>query len=232
MMMNSETIENAKRACLKQSFGGALSSHESELLDSYLETAAGEQYLNDSNNMKRLLGDVAEVRITASVDGAAMITAFESMARDDLRASRRRLPLYLALSSGLWLLTGGICLSSGQADLQFFGWTMLAGAPVFAVLCVALWHQQGAMIEGENLLQRMDEDRELGKSKAAIIVSAMIGLAMFGVLGVGIAKAAGPVGLVIGLTVWALLSYAGSIVYKRKRRRHQELWDWWDGRES
>ncbi len=60
----------------------------------------------------------------------------------------------------------------------------------------------------------------------------MIGLAFFGVLGVGIAKAGGPMGLVIGITVLALLSYAVSIVSRRKRRRHQELWDWWDGRES
>ncbi len=188
--------------------------------------------MNDSNEMKHLLGDVAEVSITASVDSAAMVTAFESMARDDMRASRSRLPLHLAVTSGLWLLTGGICLNSGKAELEFFGWTMLAGATVFAVFFVALWHQQGAMIEGENLLQRMDEDRELGKSKAAIILSAMIALAMFGFLGVAIAKASGPMGLVIWITLSALGIHAGSIVYQRKRRRHQELWDWWDGRES
>ncbi len=88
------------------------------------------------------------------------------------------------------------------------------------------------MIEDENLLQRMDEDRELGKSKAAIIVSAMIAVVMFGVLGVGIGKASGLLGLVIWITVSALGIHVSSIVYRRKRRRQQELWDWWDGREG
>ncbi len=232
MMMDPDTIENAKRACLKQSFGGALSSHESELLNSYLETAAGKQYRDDSNDMKHLLGDVAEVRITASVDSAAMVTAFESMARDQLRASRRRLPLYLAFTSGLCLVTGGICLYSGKADLGFFGWTMLVGAPLYAVFFIALWRLEGTMIEGENLLQLMDEDRDRGRSMAVVIPAALIALAVFGVLGVGIAKAGGPLGLWISALTITLAIYVSSIVQRRKRRRHQELWDWWDGRES
>ncbi len=40
-MINAETIENAKRACLKQSFGVGLNSHESDVFYSYLETDAG-----------------------------------------------------------------------------------------------------------------------------------------------------------------------------------------------
>ncbi len=231
-MMGPKTIENAKRACLKQSFGGALDLHELKLLDSYLETAAGQQYRNDSDEMKHLLGDVAEVSITVSVDSAAMVTAFESMARDQLRASRRRMPLLLALTSGLWLVTGGISLNSGKPELEFFGWTMLVGAAGFAVFFFGLWRQQGGLIEDEYLLQRMDEERKLGGSKKVILLSAMIAVVLFGILGVAIAKASGPLGLVICTAVSALGFYVSRIVSRRKRRQHQELWDWWDGREG
>ncbi len=230
MMMRPETIEDAKRACLKQSFGGALDSHELKLLDSSLETAAGEQYRNDSDEMKHLLGDVAEVSINLSVDSAAMVTAFESMARDQLRASRRRMPLLLALTSGLWLVTGGISLNSGKPELEFFGWTMLVGAAGFAVFFFGLWRQQGGLIEHEQLLQRMEEERKLGSSKKVILLSVMIAAAILSILGVGIARASGPLGLAFWAAVSALGFYVSHIVRRRKRRQHQELWDWWDGR--
>ena len=231
-MMDPETIENAKRACLKQSFGGALDPHELELLNSYLESAEGKQYMDNSNEMKHLLGDVAEVSITASVDSAAMVTAFESMARDNLRELRRRMPLFLVLTSGLWLLTGGIFLNSGKPEAEFFGWTMLVGAALFAVFFIALWRQQGARIEDKDLLQRMDEDRELGNSKSVIISYVILAIAFFAILGVGVAKMGGSRGVVIWAAVTALCIYAGSIVRQRKRRQHQQLWDWWDGREA
>ena len=47
-MMDAQTIEDAKKACLKQNFGGVLDAHEQALLNRYLETEDGKQYMNDS----------------------------------------------------------------------------------------------------------------------------------------------------------------------------------------
>ena len=109
---------------------------------------------------------------------------------------------------------------------------MLAGAALYAVFFIALWRQQGARIEDENLLQRMAEDRELGNSKSVIIGSVFLAIAMFATLGVGVAKMGGSMVLVIWIAVTALAIYVSSIFHQRKRRQHQQLWDWWEGREA
>ena len=232
MMMNPDSLDRAKQACLKQSFGAELTSEEQKLLDHFLTSAAGQQYREDSGEMKRLLGGVAEVEVSTSVDSAAMLALFESRARDELRAAQRRLPLALLLTSGTGLLTGGLCLSSGKEDLVFFGWTMLGFAPLCAILFVAIWSGQGAWLKDPDILLRMEEERKAGESKSAIIVAAVIGVLLLTVLGVGVAKAGGLQALGTAAVAIVVTSSIGMPYYRRKRLRDQELWDWWDGRAS
>ncbi len=232
MMMNPDSLDRAKQACLKQSFGAELRADEQELLDRFLASAAGQQYREDSGEMKRLLGEVAEVEVSASVDSAAMLTSFESMVRDELRAARRRLPLALLLTSGVGLLTGGLSLQSGKEHLVFFGWTMLGFAVLCAILFVAIWSGQGAWLKDPDLLLRMEEEREAGESKSALIVAAVIGVLLLTVLGVGVAKSGGLQALGTAAIAIVVTSFIGMPFYRRKRLRDQELWDWWDGRAS
>ncbi len=232
MMMNPDSLDCAKQACLKQSFGVELTADEQELLDRFLASAVGQQYREDSGEMKRLLGAVAEVEVSSAVDSAAMLTSFESMARDELRAARRRLPLLLLLTSGVGLLTGGLCLQSGKAALVFFGWTMLGFAPLCAVLFVAIWSKQGAWLRDPDLLIRMEEEREAGESRLAIIVAAVIGVLLLSILGVGLANAGGLQALGIAAVAAAVVISIGVAYQRRKRVRNQELWDWWYGRVS
>ena len=79
--MDAQTIEQAKRACLKQSFGGTLDESEQVLLERYLTTEEGQSYLEESKDMQRLLGDVAEVNLNQAIDSKQKVAEFESMAR-------------------------------------------------------------------------------------------------------------------------------------------------------
>ena len=182
--------------------------------------------------MKRLLGEVAEVEVNAPVDSAAMLASFESMARKELRASQRRLPISVLLTSGLGLVTGGISLQSGKEDQVLFGWTMLGFAPLCAILLVAIWSGQGAWLKDPDLLSRMDEERKAGESKTAVIVAAIIGVLLLAILGVGVAKAGGLQALGTAALAIAVAFSVGLPYYRKKRLRDQELWDWWDGRVS
>lgn len=230
MMMDHDSIDRAKQACLKQSFGAQLTAEEQDLLDRFLASNDGQQYRKESGEMTRLLSEVARVDVHAPLDSAAMIISFEQMTRDELRASRRRLPLALLLTSGVGLLTGGLCLQSGKEELIFFGWTMLGFAPLCAILFVAIWRKQGAWLEDPELLLRMEEEREAGESKVAIIVASVIGVFLLTILGVGVANAGGLQALAIAVVTSAVAARIGAAYYKRMRARNQELWDWWEGR--
>lgn len=227
-----DSLDRAKQACLKQSFGADLTADEQTLLDHFLASPAGQRYREESGEMQRLLGEVAEVEVTTPVDSAEMLRSFESMARNELRAAQRRVPIALLLTTGIGLLTGGICLQSGKEHLVFFGWTMLGFAPLCAILFVAIWNKQGAWLKDPDLLLRIEEEQEAGESKIAVIVWSVIGILLMTVLTVGVAKAGGLRAIGTSVVAIAVFSWICVIYQKRKRGRHQELWDWWYGRSS
>lgn len=231
-MMDANQIESAQRACLKQCFGGALDAQESQQLRCYLATAEGQLYQKEVRKMQHHLHDIADVRITTPVDSHAMITKFEAMARDELRQTRRMLPVYFALTSGLSLLTGGLCLLSGKPDLRFFGWMMLAWAAGFAVLFYALGRQQTARLRGDNLLRSMDDDRALGSSPRVILIGSIIALIVLVTLSVALWPISGATGVATAWLGIGFCVYVSHVTEQRRRRENQELWDWWDGREA
>ncbi len=121
-------------------------------------------------------------------------------------------------------------MSSGEEDRVFFGWTMLGFASLCAILFVAIWSKQGAWLKDPDLLLRMEEEREAGESKSAIIVAAVIGVLLLTVLGVGVANAGGLQALGTAVVASAVAFSIGVAYYRRKRVRNKELWDWWYGR--
>ncbi len=229
-MMDNESVERAKQACLKQSYNAELSTEEQDLLDRFLESDAGRRYQEESGEMKRLLGELATVSVHPSVDSAAMVAAFEDMARDEFRASRRRFPLYLLLTSGIGLLAGGLSLQSGREDVVFFGWTMIGFAPLCAILFVAIWIKDGTMLKQPELFARLEEERMEGESKPALIVWTVVGVTLLALLWIGTAKAGGLPA--VGFAIFASLVFSaiGRKYQKAKRAQNQELWDWWDDR--
>ena len=231
-MMDPNQVERAKQACLKQSYGAELSVEEQGLLSQFLESETGKQYQEESSEMKRLLGELATVEVHDSVDSAAMVTAFEEMAREELRSSRRRFPLALMATSGIALLTGGLSLQSGREDVVFFGWTMMAFAPMCAVLFVAIWLKDGKWLEDPDLLLRIEEEQKQGESKVAVFVWTVFAAFMLIMLGIGVWQAGGLQAIGIAIFSSLVVSFIGRAYMKAKRAQNQELWDWWDDRTS
>ncbi len=228
--MDPDKIEAAKRACLKRSFGGALSVEEQMLMDTYLATDAGRQYLADSEEMKQLLHGVAEVRVQEPVDSSAMVAAFETMSREDLHRSQRRMPLSVTLTTGVCLLTGGLFLYSEKPELEFFAWTMIVCSALFALFFASLSRLHRRMLASEDLLAELDADRELGESPKVVTIAAVIALAFLGVVGYGIEKAGGMTGVSFFIATTVLGTWIVIVSQRRERQRNRELWDWWEGR--
>ncbi len=229
-MMDAQTIEDAKKACLKQNFGGVLDAHEQALLNRYLETEDGKQYMNDSNDMKNLLSDVAVVTATQPIDSAQMVRDFEAMMRDRLRTTRRNLPWGFALTSGVWGLVGYLCLDTGKQRLEVMGWSLIGLSLVFAVFVVAVWRKQTSLLEDDDLIVRLDEDKQLRKTTAVRVRGIVLSVLLLAVLGYGVAEAAGLTGILCWVAVSTLLLYLGYHAYTAQKRKDQDLWDWWEGR--
>ena len=232
MTMDPNTIEAAERACLKQAFGGTLHPDETKLLDAFLTSEEGRSYLAQSERMKHTLGEVADVRVTEPVDGGAMATAFETMARDELHASRRQMPLVLIGSTAMWWGVGAACLLSGKPDLEFFAWSTLVLGVLNAVFFILLHRMHAAMLTDQDLLKALEDDRALGSSPKVVAIAALIALTILSVLGYGIGRAGGALGVTIFLTTTTLAVCVAILLQQRERRRNQALWDWWDGEDS
>lgn len=224
--------EKAQQTCLKLSFGGSLDQDEQDLLRRYLATEAGQRYMADATNMQRQLRDIAEVRLAEPVDGDAIVRKFEAMAREQLLAARRWLPLQVLLTVGGSLLAGGLCLWSGRPHLVFFGWMMLGWAALFAMLFVAIGRKTNAWMRDPDLLARMDEDRRLGSSLPVLVTAGAIAITALGVLCAALWQAGGTFSLSIGLSGIVVSIWASVVHERRKRRENQELWDWWDGTQG
>ena len=59
--------ELAKQLCLKVVYGGVLSEEEKPVLDSFIETEAGQQYLSQSREMRLVLTGIAKVDLIPAV---------------------------------------------------------------------------------------------------------------------------------------------------------------------
>ncbi len=226
-MMTAEMIEDAKRACLKQSFGGSLDERENELLRTYLQTEDGTQYMNESSEMKNLLSDVAVVE---PIDSAKMVAEFEVMLRDRLSNVRRKMPLAFLCTSAVWGLGGALCLGSGSSRLEAMGWGLLILSLFFGVFIVAMWRKQTSLIKDDGILERMDEDRLRAKDPAVIARSVVLAVLFVAVLGYGVVEALGLSGLVAWSLGSAVMLSFGYIFYAAQKRKDQEFWDWWEGR--
>lgn len=229
--LTGEAVEQAQRACLKQSFGGQLDALELEQLRRYLETAAGQQYQSDARKIQHQLHDIAEVRIPEPLDSNAMVAKFESMAREQLQESRRWLPLFVLLTVGGSLLIGTWSLLSGKPNLSFFGWMMLVWAVLFTALFTAIARKTNAWIRDQDLLLRIEEEQRLGNSTPVIVTGSIIAFVTLCILTIALWKAGGALSISIAWAGIAIGIYASILVERRRRRENQELWDWWDGRQ-
>ena len=129
-MMEPTAVEDAKKACLKRSFGGALDDREQELLSTFLATEEGQQYMTESNEMKSLLAGVATVE---PIDSTQMVADFEAMMRGRLQTARRTMPWALLCTSGLWTIIGITCLAADGPQWRVMGWAMLGLAAFFVI---------------------------------------------------------------------------------------------------
>lgn len=228
--MDSRIIDQAKRACLKQSFGGTLDASERELLDQFLATEEGRRYLEESRDVQRLLGDVAEVNLNQAVDSQRMVAQFESMARRDMRRAQRWLPVAFLLGPGALAAIGAYCLQRG-GERTFLGWTLCAWAAFFAVLLVAFWWQQEAMIGKRALLASLEEDRRLSRSRPVLVRGVLVLAALYLSIGFGVYRVGGLAVLALAAVVTVGFSLWLEHQTRSTLRKHEEFWEWWEGSE-
>ena len=100
--------------CLKHVYGAALTEAERGLVDDYVQTADGRDYLRECREVKDLLKNVADVQIKP-VDHEAMVENFESTVRQNFNKTVFRPwweanspPIILGLMAGLFIVLDGL----------------------------------------------------------------------------------------------------------------------------
>ncbi|MEC7583041.1 MAG: hypothetical protein VYE77_01875 [Planctomycetota bacterium] len=226
-MMEPTAMEDAKKACLKQSFGGALDDREQELLTTFLATEEGQRYMTESNEMKGLLSDVAYVE---PIDSAQMVADFEAMVRARLQTTRRTIPWALLCTSGLWTVLGILMLTTAGPQFRVLGLSLLALAAFFVVCWIAIWRKQVSLLAADDLIAHLESDKQLARVSSVRIYNFAIACAALSVLGYAVAQVSGTTGVLF----WAIGSAALFYLFFRRqralKRRDQKLWDWWEGR--
>ena len=152
------------------------------------------------------------------------------MMRDRLHATRRNLPWGFAATSGVWGLVGYLCLDTGKQRLEVMGWSLIGLSLVFAVFVVAVWRKQTSLLEDDDLIVRLDEDKQLRKTTAVRVRGIVLSVLFLAVLGYGVAEATGLIGVLCWVAVSTLLLYLGYYAYIAQKRKDQDLWDCWEGR--
>ncbi|MEM6692711.1 MAG: hypothetical protein AAF664_25005 [Planctomycetota bacterium] len=222
--------EFARQYCLKAVHGGELSSAERRVLDSFLQTDVGQEYLKESNELKSHLNQIASIDLVPDPP-ADLKERFEALITEQIKTSRK----------GFWILSAILVLLCGISLVWFLlnGWSDSLIMPIIAVGCFGFCIL-AASASNRQILGSDDVTGQLRASRQALTTSwsRILGLALTLL----------PFALVIGagyyhygLMTAALLFTAHLILSliliwfifvnqrNKLRRRDSEAWDWWEG---
>lgn len=221
--------------CLKHVYGASLAETERGLVDDYVQTADGADYLRECREMKVLLKSVADINIKP-VDHEAMVERFESSVRQSFNKTvfipwwqANSVPIILGLMAGLF-----IAFDDGWSAINI----------VLLVICV-LWlitdcYQRYFCAK---VLNRSDlyEYAKASRRRSDRILQSLPGLTLLTVL-VGLAIAAVSYATYWGYREYGVLAPAivifvlidtvavvAIVVYQSRKlkRSDPEAWDWW-----
>jgi hypothetical protein len=228
-MQVEDSLESARQACLKQVFGGPLSPEEGEQVLRFLATEEGRDYLRQSEEMKRQLKEVAEIR-PKPVDAAEMTRRFEGMIRERVRTALRMTRVG-ALGLGV-MFAMGLAMALQGGRWTYRGWFMSASAAFFVYVLFALRKKNRALMEDPDLIHSLRLDQELArKFRTRVNGWVFLGLVFSG-MALSWYLDVGSKGL-----LWVLGSLPFGVAItdlqlRWHRRKDRELWDWWEGKSG
>ena len=223
--------QDMKPLCLKHVYGAALTESEQGLLNSYVQTTQGAEELNECQQMKNMLSEVADVKIKP-IDKAAMIQRFETTVRDRFKQTVFRPYSETLTQSIVWLFLAFAMFTSD--------WYLAA------LVCVALsiavpiltWLQRRyttAILSRPDLYEYAKASKQRSKrfmrSPLGItLMAALTGLTITG-LYFGLRwthQTFGLVGPLLAILVLALTAIQVIYAFNQVKKSEPEIWDWWE----
>ncbi|MED5447422.1 MAG: hypothetical protein VX304_04790 [Planctomycetota bacterium] len=221
--------ELARQLCLKVIYGGELTSEETPVFESFVQTDTGQQYLSRSREMKDTLNNIANVELVAE-DQSAMINRFENLLKQNAIESQKKFPLAVSL------LIGPISVLL-LISMLTFGWTgvtpLLIGAlAIFGFLAIVLWKHNQRLMNEENVYELMTASHIRSRELPSRVVALLMPVLPAILAGWGFYQFDGPESgmkyftlcLVFTLGVTWLLT---TISKNSSRSGDPEVWDWW-----
>lgn len=221
--------ELARQLCLKVIYGGELTSEETPVFESFVQTATGQQYMSSSREMKDTLNNIASVELVAE-DKSAMIDRFETILKQNAVESQKRFPL------AVLLLIGPISVLL-LISMLTFGWTgvtplLLGALAIFGFLAIVMWKHNRRLMNEENVYELMTASHTRSRELPSRVVTLLMPILPAILTGWIFYQFDGPESgvkyfslcLVFTLGVTWLLT---TISRNTARSGDPEVWDWW-----
>ena len=165
--------ELAKQLCLKVVYGGVLSEEEKPVLDSFIETEAGQQYLSQSREMRLVLTGIAKVDLIPAVP-QDLAKSFVATYRGKSKTSQSAVCFMGMLSAAFLLLALFTALQEGF--VHRVAMSLLAGAFIGIPALIANMHNSRVRREND-VIGFLKENHVKGKRIWNRIFSVIILLA-------------------------------------------------------
>lgn len=220
-----------KTLCLKHVYGAALTEAERTMVDDYVQTADGADYLRECQEVKGLLQNVADIKMKP-VDHAAMVESFERTVRQNFNKTVFRpwweansLPIILGLLAGLLIIGDGWNVASA----------VLLGCCVLWVIVDYLQRYYFAKVLNRPDLyeyaksSRRRSDRILASlpGKKRVVVLSGLAIAVLSLVTYWIYQEYGIMVAVIVNSVVVEAVAIGVYQYRKLKRSDSVVWDWW-----
>lgn len=217
--------------CLRHVYGSALSEAERALVNEYVQTGEGADYLQECRELKDLLKSVADVKLKP-VDHEAMVESFERTVRQNFNKTVFRPwwkanspPLILGLLAGLLIIGDGWNVASA----------VLLGCCVLWIITDYFQRRSFAKVLSRPDLyeyakaSRKRSNRILKSLPGKMLVAVFSGLAI-AVVSYGTYWGYREYGIIIPAIMIAVLVEAAIIIglqFRQMKHSDSDVWDWW-----
>lgn len=223
--------EQTKTLCLKYAYESALTEAEQALVDDYIQTDDGKNYLQECREMKDLLNKVADVQIKP-VDHQAMVESFEKTVRQSFKKTVFRPwweanspPMILGLMAGLFIVLDGWSVINSVLLGSCVLWLITDN---FQRYYMAKILSRPDLYEYARASRRRSE-RMLQSVRGKALVAVFAGLA---IAAVSYAAYWGyrEYGIIVPvIATFVLVQTVAIVVYQFRNHKSSapEVWDWW-----